>query len=63
MSASTTYLPPSCGWIDDSGLRIELVVDVADDLLEHVLDRREARHAAVLVDDDGHVVAALAKLR
>ncbi len=44
-------------------LRIELVVDVADDLLEHVLDRREARDAAVLVDDDGHVIAAFTKLR
>jgi hypothetical protein len=42
---------------------IVLVVDLADDRLEHVLDRRETRYAAVLVDDDRHVVASLAKLR
>ena len=36
---------------------IVLVVDVADDLLEHVLDRDEAGDAAVFVDDDRHVVA------
>jgi hypothetical protein len=33
-----------------------------DDLLEHVLDRHQAGHAAVLVDHDRHVVAAGAEL-
>src|SRR6476469_9563344 len=36
---------------------VVLVVDVADDLLQHVLDRDQAGDAAVLVDDDRHVVA------
>src|SRR5690606_16417850 len=45
------------------GLGIVLVVDVADDLLEDVLDRREAGHAPVLVDDDGDMVVALPELR
>ena len=39
-----------------------LVVDLSHDLLQHVLDGDESRHAAVLVDDDGHVVAARPKL-
>ena len=32
-------------------------VDVADDLLEQVLDRDEAGRAAVLIHDDGHLRA------
>ena len=38
----------------DDRLRLDvvLVADLADDLLEHVLDGHEARGAAVLVDDD-----------
>src|SRR3546814_9736381 len=32
------------------------VFDVADDLLEHVFDGDQPGHAAVFVDDDGHVV-------
>ena len=32
-----------------------LVLDLADDLLDHVLDRDEAFGAAELVDDDGEV--------
>src|SRR5690606_19457471 len=39
------------------------LVDLADDLLEHVLDRREPGHAAVLVDDDRHVIVTLPELR
>uniref|UniRef100_A0A1I8A2A8 NAD-specific glutamate dehydrogenase n=1 Tax=Steinernema glaseri TaxID=37863 RepID=A0A1I8A2A8_9BILA len=39
-----------------------LVLDVADDLLQHVLDGHQACHAAVFVDDDGHVVVVGAKL-
>ena len=30
--------------------------DIADDLLQHVLDRHQTRHTAVFVDHDGHVV-------
>ena len=43
------------------GLEIGLVLDLADDLLQHILDGDQPRHAAVLVDDDGHVVAVLAE--
>ena len=39
-------------------VEVVLVLDVADDLLEHVLDGDQAGHAAVLVHDDRHVVAA-----
>ena len=39
-----------------------LVIDIADDLFDHVLDREQAGYAAVLVDDDGHVVAIGAEL-
>ena len=39
-----------------------LVGDLADDLLDDVLERDDARRAAVLVDDDGHLEAALAQL-
>jgi hypothetical protein len=49
--------------LDRRGLfLVVLVVDLADDLLQHVLDSRDPGDAAVFVDDDGHVVAALAKL-
>ena len=36
---------------------VMLVLDVADDLLDHVLDRHQALGAAELVDDDGEVDA------
>ena len=40
--------------VDDRlGLDVVLVADLADDLLEQILDGHEARRAAVLVDDDG----------
>ena len=46
-----------------SGLvEIVFVVDLADDLLEHVLDCHHAGHAAVFVHDDGDVVAIGAKI-
>ena len=39
--------------VDDRlGLDVVLVADLADDLLEQILDRHEAGGAAVLVDDD-----------
>ena len=40
---------------------VELVVDVADDLLDGVLDRDETGDPAVFVDDDRHVVAVAAE--
>ena len=43
-------------------LGIEFVVDLADDLLEQVLQRDEARDRAVLVDDDRHVALQAADL-
>mgnify|MGYP003694122647 CR=1 FL=1 len=43
-------------------VEIVLVLDVADDLLEHVLDGDQARDAAVFVDDDGDMVAIGAKV-
>ena len=42
-------------------LDVELIVDITDDLLDHVLDRDQARDPAVFVDHDRHVVAAVAK--
>ena len=42
-------------------LDVVLVVDVADDLLDDVLERDESGDTAVLVDDDGHVIAARAE--
>jgi len=41
---------------------VVLVGDLADDLLDDVLERDDARRAAVLVDDDGHLEASLAQL-
>ena len=41
---------------------VELVLDLADDLLEHVLDREQAGGVAELVDDDGDVVAVGAEV-
>ena len=43
-------------------LDVELVLDLADDLLEHVLDRDQSGDAAELVDHDGQVVAVGAEL-
>src|SRR6476620_12688081 len=41
---------------------VVFVIDVSDDLLEHVLDRDQSGDATVLVDHDRHVVARLAEL-
>ena len=44
---------PAVAFVDDRlGLDVVLVADLADDLLEQILDRHEARGAAVFVDDD-----------
>ena len=43
-------------------LRIVFVVNVADDLLDDVFDGGQARHAAVFVDHDGHVIVAFPEL-
>jgi hypothetical protein len=43
-------------------VEVVLVLDVADDLLEHVLDGDQAGHAAVFVDHDGHVVVVRAEV-
>ena len=43
-------------------VEVVLVLDVADDLLQDVLDRHQPAGAAVLVDDDRHVVARHAEL-
>ena len=42
---------------------VVLVGDVADDLLDHVLERHDAGVAAVLVEDDGHLEAVAAQQR
>ena len=43
--------------------QVELVFDLADDLLEQVLERDDPLHRAVLVDDDGQVLVRAAELR
>ena len=48
--------------LDRRFFAVVLVLDLADDLLEQILDRDEAGRAAVLVDDDGDVHLALAQL-
>src|SRR5262249_18922374 len=40
---------------DRLALDVILVADLADDLLQQIFDRDEARRAAVLVHDDGHL--------
>ena len=64
VSASTAYWPSACAAISACGVLglVVLVVDLADDLLQHVLDRHQSGDAAVLVDHDRHVVARLAEL-
>ena len=49
--------------LDDRLVRIELVLYLADDLLEEVLDRHDTGDAAVLVDDDRDVHAPVLELR
>ena len=43
--------------------QVVLVLDLADDLLEEVLERDDAGDAAVLVHDDRHVLVLVAELR
>ncbi len=43
-------------------VEIVFVLDVADDLLQHVFDGDQAGHAAVFIDDDGDVVAVDAEV-
>jgi len=38
-------------------VEVVFVLDVANDLLQHVFDRHQSGNAAVLVDDDGDVIA------
>ena len=40
---------------------VELILDLANDLLEHVFDSDEPGHAAKLVDHDGQVIAVATK--
>src|SRR4051812_7161663 len=42
--------------------KVELILDVADDLLEQVFEGDDSLHVSVLVDDDGHVLVRAAKL-
>ena len=42
--------------------QVELVLDLADDLLEQILEGDDALHRAVLVDDDRHVLVRAAEL-
>ena len=49
---------------DDPGAAaVVLVEHLADDLLDEVLEGDDAGRAAVLVDDDGHLIPARAQLR
>ena len=41
---------------------VELVLDLADDLLEEILERRDPDHRAVLVEDDREVVVRAPEL-
>ena len=50
-----TRKPPTREPLDLGVLDVELVGDLADDLLEHVFHRDEPGGVAVLVDDDRHV--------
>src|SRR5690606_29764101 len=57
--------PPAVGaGLEDGflGFFVELVFDVADDLLQDVFHGDQPGNAAVFVDDDGQVVAAAAEV-
>jgi hypothetical protein len=43
-------------------VEIVFVLDVADDLFQHVFDGDQAGHAAVFIDHDGHVVVVGAEV-
>ena len=59
---STSTTPPTSRLFLAAG-RVVLVADVADDLLDQVLEGDDAVGAAVLVDDDRQVLAFAAHLR
>ena len=50
------------GLLDLRRFAIELVLNLADELLENVLERHQSRRTAVFVDDNRHVHALLLKL-
>ena len=54
---------PSRRWRMPRAEAVVLVGDVADDLLDDVLERHDAGVAAVLVEHDGHLEAVLAQQR
>ena len=56
-SRAVTRTEPSASPSTGGRYGVVLVGDLADDLLEDVLDRHQAGEAAVLVDDDRHVGA------
>ena len=61
LKSSIVYVPSirmcvSSSPLDGRVREVELVLDVADDLFEDVLERDDPVHVAVLVDDDGHVL-------
>ena len=59
------HAEPAVGLGDDvvgAVVEVEFVLDVAHDLLQHVLDRHKPRYAAVLVHDDRDVIAIGAEL-
>ena len=58
------HAPSAIGQREDVArfsLAVELVLDFAHDLLQHVFNRDQPRHAAKLVHHDGHVIAVDAK--
>jgi hypothetical protein len=54
--------PPSSGLDQLAGARVELVLDLADDLLEDVLERDQPDDGAVLVKDQREVATVAAHL-
>ena len=48
----------------DAGIVVEimLILDLANDLLQYILDGDQARNGAIFIHDDRHMVAAGAKL-
>ena len=52
------------GWVAQTGKALErIVVQIADEGFQEVLDGEKARDAPVLVDDDGHGPSVLAHVR
>ena len=61
-SKPDTEMPPSSRMRYRATSHILLVVDLADNLLDEVLQRHDPGRAAVLVNDDGDLQAGLAQL-